>query len=76
MARDEHRNRSDHPPYERGRKTHKADVRVNRGEPREPQPKPVERAPDDVETTRQEKMRDEHPTRMKATGRNPDRRNR
>ena len=76
MARDKSRNRSNHPPHARGPKTHRADIRINRGEPEAPQPKRVERSPDDRETTRQAKMRDEHPTRMKATGRNPDHRNR
>jgi hypothetical protein len=76
MAREKNRSRSDHKPFERGMKTHKADVRQNRGEPEEPQPEYRAISEEERETRRQEKLREEHPTRMKATGRNPDRRNR
>jgi len=74
MAREKNRDRSDHKPFARGMKTHKADVRQNRGEAEEPLPDYRAGGRDDREKTR-EKMRDEHPTRMKATGKNPDRRN-
>ena len=77
MARDKSRSRADHPPHARGPKTHKADVRVNRGEPEAPKPdeKPTAES-EGVETTRQKQIREEHPARMKATGHQPDRRNR
>ena len=76
MAREKSRNRADHKPFERGMKTHKADVRQNRGEPEEPRPDYRTSSPEDREARRQEKLRAEHPTRMKAAGRNPDKRKR
>ena len=77
MSKDKRYHRSDRPPHERGLKTHKADVRQNRGEPEPPKPaeKPTPES-ERAETRKREQIREEHPTRMKATGRQPDRRNR
>ena len=75
MAREKNRSRADHKPFERGRKTHKADVRQNRGEPEEPQPEYRAISDEERETRRLEKLREEHPTRMKPSGRIPNRRN-
>jgi len=64
--------------HQRGRKTHRADQLINRGARELPEEAYQSRSRADEETTdRQEQIRDEHPTgRMRATGRQPDRRNR
>lgn len=54
----------------RGPKTHRADVRQNRGEKRQPQMRAEDRAEaeEGVESRHQEQVRDEHPTRMTEGG--------
>ncbi len=54
----------------RGRKTHRADVLQNRGEPREPEPTPEMRADaaEDKDSRHQEQVNDEHPTRKTQAG--------
>jgi hypothetical protein len=54
----------------RGRKTHRADLKLNRGERREPEPTPEVRAADaeENESRHQEQVKDEHPTRKTQAG--------
>jgi hypothetical protein len=52
----------------RGPKTHRADQKLNRGDHREAQPKGQHTAPEGELTTRQEELKDEHPTRMTQAG--------
>ena len=54
----------------RGKKTHRFDQKLNRGERREPEPAPDMRADDaeDRDSRHQEQVRDEHPTRKTQGG--------
>ena len=54
----------------RGRKTHRADQLLNRGERREPEPTTEERthADEERESAHQERVKDEHPTRKTQGG--------
>lgn len=61
----------------RGRKTHRADQLLNRGASELPD-EAYENIPNEERhpSGKQHELADEHPTRMRATGRAPDRRNR
>ena len=52
----------------RGRKTHSADQKLNRGERREPEVQADSRAEGDELSQHQEQVRDEHPTRKTQAG--------
>ena len=54
----------------RGRKTHRADIKQNRGERIEPQPDKEMRAADaeEVLSGHQEQVKEEHPTRKTQAG--------
>jgi hypothetical protein len=54
----------------RGPKTHRADLKLNRGERREPEMTEDMRADaaEDVETRAQQQVKDEHPTRKTQGG--------
>ncbi len=54
----------------RGKKTHRADMKINRGERREPEPDAEIRAADaeEQDSRHQEQVRDEHPTRKTQGG--------
>jgi hypothetical protein len=51
----------------RGRKTHRADKFLNRGEHREPEPE-MRADSEENESRRQEQAKDEHPTRKTQAG--------
>ena len=52
----------------RGRKTHKFDQKLNRGEKREPQPDMQASDHEDHESGHQERVREEHPVRKTEAG--------
>ncbi|HET9440834.1 MAG TPA: hypothetical protein VFO52_11710 [Longimicrobiales bacterium] len=52
----------------RGPKTHRADLKLNRGEHREPEPKPEKHADEDELSRHEEQVKDEHPTRKTQAG--------
>lgn len=60
----------------RGRKTHRADQLLNRGARELPEEAFTEPKSDGTPSGKQHKLSDDHPTRMRATGRQPDNRNR
>ncbi len=55
---------------QRGKKTHRADLLINRGEPREPEPTMDERmeAHEEHESAHEERVKHEHPTRKTQAG--------
>jgi hypothetical protein len=55
---------------QRGRKTHRADIKINRGEHKEPQPTKEDRAEnaEDRLSGHQEQVHAEHPTRKTQAG--------
>lgn len=54
----------------RGRKTHYMDIQLNRGKPREPEPREDVRAADADErpSKHEEQLKEEHPTRKTQAG--------
>ena len=52
----------------RGRKTHRFDIKLNRGEHKEPQPDHKTAASEEHESKHEERVREEHPTRMTVAG--------